>query len=346
MFLPKTGDVLSLPEIYFFLLKSVWKQKKFIRKNLFPNLIPFAEANDGITGKDLKKITSYYALGVPAILGESLAILRGEPLHQTERYSLTYLGGISGLLDDLFDDPLQKADHLEEFILQPENLHPSNAHEQLLSMMYIEGLSFSAQPRKLKNQALMVYKAQQQSLQQKLSAVSKEKVVALTLSKGGTSFVFYRLCMNHPLSAEEEELLSKLGGLMQLGNDIFDVWEDHREGTVTAATQCKNIPQLRKIFHNDLMKVYELASLTPYPRKQIHRFLQIITLALSRVFVCLDQFEVLQHQTGNIFSIEDYERKQLICDMQKPANQLKAIKYYLKTSRDINFSESSKSYQF
>lgn len=339
MFLPKTGDLLSLPEIYFFLLKNVWKQKKFIKKNLFPTLIPFVETNEGITGKDLKKITSYYALGVPAILGESLAILRGEPLHQTERYCLTYLGGISGLLDDLFDDPLKNADHLEEFILQPEKLIPLNAHEELLLMLYSEGLSFSTQPQKLKNQALIVYKAQQQSLQQKAHTASKDIIADLTLSKGGTSFVFYRLCMNHPLSAEEEELLSKLGGLMQLGNDIFDVWEDHREGTITAATQCNNIHELRKTFQDDLTKIYELAYSTTYPRKQIRRFLRIITLALSRVLVCLDQFEVLQRSTGNNFSVENHERKQLICDMQNPNNQLKAVKYYLKTSRNIYFRE-------
>lgn len=297
------------------------------------------ESNEGINSKDLKKITSYYALGVPAILGESLAILRGEPLHQTERYCLTYLGGISGLLDDLFDDPLKNADHLEEFILQPEKLIPLNAHEELLLMMYSEGLSFSSQPQKLKNQALIVYKAQQQSLQQKANTASKDMIANLTLSKGGTSFVFYRLCMNHPFSVEEEELLSKLGGLMQLGNDIFDVWEDHREGTITAATQCNNIPELRKTFQDDLRKIYELAYSTTYTRKHIRRFLQIITLALSRVFVCLDQFEVLQLSTGNIFSVENHERKQLICDMQNPNNQLKAVKYYLKTSRNNYFRE-------
>ena len=346
MFFPKRTALFSLPAILFLLLKNIWKQKKFIRKNLFPNLIPFVEANEEITGKDIKKITSYYALGVPAILGESLAILRGEPLHQTERYSLTYLGGISGLLDDLFDDPLKKADHLEEFILQPENLVPSNAHEQLLLMMYSEGLSFSAQPQKLKNQALIVYKAQEKSLQQQTFIASEEIMADLTLSKGGSSFIFYRLCMRHPLGPEEEKLIYHLGGLMQLGNDIFDVWEDFQEGILTAATQCNNISDLRKIFLDDLRKVYELALFTPYPRKQKYRFLQIITLALSRVFVCLDQFEALQISKENTFNIKNYERKQLICDMQKPVNQLKAIKFYLKTSRDINFMECLKSNQF
>ena len=122
---------------------------------------------------------------------------------------------------------------------------------------------------------------------------------------------------------------------MQLGNDMFDVWEDFIEGTQTKSTQGTNIPELRETFIKDLDLTYQLALKTRYPQKQISRFLKITTLAIARVFVCLDQFEVLQCTTGNKFKIEKYRRDQLICDMQKPANQLKAINYYLKNSPNL-----------
>ena len=332
MELKRTGDLVSLPGIYFSLLKNVIKQKKFIRRNILRELEAFQDHNNGITEADLQKITSYYALGVPAILGESLAVLRGKPLKERERYCLTYLGGISGLLDDLFDDPLNKVDHLEEFILHPENLVPLNKHEQLLLHMYIKGLSYSTHPGKLKAQALEVFKAQQQSLRQKKDTLSYEILAELTLTKGGASFNFYRLCLEDLPTREEEDLIFHLGGLMQLGNDIFDVWEDFMEGTQTMATGCTTIAELRETFKNELNVFYNLAFETPYPRKQKARFLKITTLALARVFVCLDQFEALERSSGDRFRIENYSRKQLICDMQKPANQFKAIKYYLKNS--------------
>ena len=148
--------------------------------------------------------------------------------------------------------------------------------------------------------------------------------------KGGTSFNFYRLCLEDLPSREEEELIFHLGGLMQLGNDIFDVWEDFGEGTQTMVTHSINIPELRETFKKDLDLTYKHAFRTPYPKKQILRFLKITTLAIARVFVCLDQFEALQRKSDYYFKIEDYRREQLICDMQKPANQLKAINYYLK----------------
>jgi len=335
--LKRTGDLVSLPGIYFSLLKNVIKQKKFIRRNILWELEAFRDPNNGITDVDLKKITSYYALGVPAILGESFSVLRGTPLKERERYCLTYLGGISGLLDDLFDDPLKKVDHLEEFILHPENLVPLNKHEQLLLHMYIKGLSYSTHPGKLKAQALEVFKAQQKSIQQRKDLLSPETIKELTWNKGGTSFYFYRLCLEDQPSLQEEEMLFHLGGLMQLGNDIFDVWEDFKEETQTMATRCTTIAELREAFKKELDLFYNLAFETPYPRKQISRFLKITTLALARVFVCLDQFEDLECSSRNRFRIENYSRKQLICDMQKPVNQLKAIKYYLKDSAELKY---------
>lgn len=337
MDLKRTGDLVSLPGIYFSLLKNVLKQKKFIRRNILKELEAFQDHNNGITQADLIKITSYYALGVPAILGESLAVLRGKPLKERERYCLTYLGGISGLLDDLFDDPLKKVDHLEEFILLPEKLVPINAHEELLLHMYLKGLSFAAHPTNLKAQAFEVFKAQQKSIHQREDTLSPETIAVLTRHKGGTSFNFYRLCIEDQPSLQEEEMLFHLGGLMQLGNDIFDVWEDFKEETQTMVTGGTTIAELREAFKKDLDLFYTLAFETPHPRKQIVRFLKITTLALARVFVCLDQFETLERSSGNRFRIENYSRKQLICDMQKPANQLKAIKYFLKEFTELHY---------
>ena len=75
---------------------------------------------------------------------------------------------------------------------------------------------------------------------------------------------------------------------------------------------------------------FKLAWETNFQKNRIQNFLQSTSLALSRVLVCLDQFEKLQSSTGNQFLIEKYSRQQMICDMQKPKNQLKAINYSLK----------------
>src|SRR5690606_20110228 len=161
-------NLLRLPEIYFFLLNGVRKQKSFLKKELEPELKTFRAENDGsLTEAHFKKIISYYAMGVPSILGESLCVLRGVAMTRKERFCMSYLGGISGLLDDLFDEPGKDAGHLEEFIFSPEELIPATSHEKLLKHFYLKGLSYATQPDRIKQAAFEVFKAQQKSLAQK-----------------------------------------------------------------------------------------------------------------------------------------------------------------------------------
>lgn len=296
----------------------------------------FKDDPDGsLQASDFKKIISYYALGVPGILGETLSKLRGKPLSKKERFCLTYLGGISGLLDDLFDDPEKEVDHLEKFILEPEKLIPGNSHEALLLKFYLRGLSYSENPALIKAQAREVFNSQQESLQQQNKDLTKEQLKGITYFKGGSSFIFYRLCLNQPMNQAEKEFMYQLGSVMQLGNDIFDVWKDFHSQTETIATRAKEIRELRNHFIKELQKTYLLAGKTSYPPTRIKRFIKITDLALARVFVCLDQFEKVQKKSGGVFNITDYCRKDLICDMQKPSNQLKAIQYYLAPVTDI-----------
>ncbi|HSI71445.1 MAG TPA: class 1 isoprenoid biosynthesis enzyme [Gillisia sp.] len=323
--------IFTLLPVYSFLLLRVGRQKRFIANHLEKDLFNFKVTNDGsLEKKEFKKITHYYALGVPGVLGEALAVLRGESMTARERLCLSYLGGISGLLDDLFDDPGKEVSHLKGFILHPEEMKPGNSHEELLLNLYQKGLTFSNHPEKLKQQAVKVFEAQVQSTSQKIEVIPPPEIEAITKAKGGESFLFYRLCMEHRLEKAEADLLYHLGGLMQLGNDIFDVWEDHKEGTVTEATMCADIDNLRDSFDLKLKETFSLAENTTYDKKNINKFLKITTLALARVYVCLDQFKKLQKTSGNIFTPEKYSRKQLICDMQRPRNQFSTLKYYLK----------------
>ncbi len=323
-------NLLRLPGIYAFLLKRVLYQKKFLKKELEPELLAFRRKNDGsLTEADFKKLTSYYAMGVPSIFGESLCVLRGYPMSENERLCLSYLGGISGLLDDLFDEPGKSANHLSDFIHSPENLVPGNTHEKLLKTLYIKGLSYSPHPQKIKITATEVFNAQQMSLSQKETQGIPD-LRDITFLKGGNSFKYYRLCLANKLQEKEDEMIYQLGGLMQLGNDIFDIRQDTRDGITTLATITSDISLLRENFDRELQKTFTLVDDTAYDASGKKQFKMLISLAIARVFVCLDQFEALISPEGGEFRIKNFSRKQLICDMQKMSNQLKAIHNFLK----------------
>lgn len=114
--------------------------------------------------------------------------------------------------------------------------------------LYSAGLSFNVHPEYLKLQALKVYQAQERSVQQQPTKSSGQQILEGTYAKGGTSFIFYRRCLEQLPEKAEEQLLFHLGGLMQLGNDIFDTWEDFHAGIATAASTSNSIEQLRADF--------------------------------------------------------------------------------------------------
>jgi hypothetical protein len=330
-FLNATVGFLKLPSVAFYLFVSVREQKSFIKNSILPEIEPFLKNPDGsINLADIKKITGYYALGVPAILGYGFSLLRNKALSTKERTCMSYLGGISGLLDDLFDDPNKEVSHLESFISNPKNLAPKNDYETLLKHFYVKGLDSSKSPEAIQQQALKVFSTEQESKLQLSKELSKDKTRELTFLKGGHSFLFYRLCMNTPLEPAEKKMVYQLGGVMQMGNDVFDVWEDHEIGIQTLATQSTNIYGLRESFSEELDKLIEEAKNCNYPKKQQQDFIRIILLGLSRVFVCLDQFEKLQGSDTSIFLPEKYSRKQLICDMETFKNKKAAYRHYLR----------------
>ncbi len=323
--------IFQLPQVAFSLVYNVQQQKTFIKKDLLPEIESVMTNSDGsIQPVNLKKITAYYGLGVPAILGYGFSRLRNKTLSAKERACMTYLGGISGLLDDLFDDPEKEVLHLEKFITEPQQLIPSNTYEALLKHLYLLGLNKANDPTAIKQMASMVFSTEQKSELQLTKNLSPEKLRELTFLKGGHSFLFYRLCMDTPLESAEEKMVYQLGGVMQLGNDIFDVWEDHQQGIQTLATQASTIAELRSSFTQELVKAIELTNSCHYPKKQVNDFVKIILLGMSRVYVCLDQFEKLQDINSAIFQPEKYSRKELICDMETFKNKKAACRHYLR----------------
>jgi hypothetical protein len=122
-----------------------------------------------------------------------------------------------------------------------------------------------------------------------------------------------------------------VGGLMQLGNDIFDIYKDCFKKIDTPMTTAKKVNDMRELFKLQLEKSFSLFYKTSYSPKNIKRFLRLIHLSLcSRCFVCLDQLEKKERQTNNQFLPYQYSRNDLVCDMQKAANKWKTVLYHIR----------------
>jgi len=323
-------NIIRLPLIYSTVIFNVLKQKKFLKDHINPILNEAKANKDGsLTSKDFHKINHYYGLGVPAILGEAFCKLRGKPMSERERWVNTSQGVTTGLFDDFFDELKLPKDLIVEMIEQPESINPKSSNEKLSLDFYLITLQKSSYPELIKKHSKLVKKAQIESTEQETQTISSARIKEITRSKGGNSVLFYRVAFDHLLTSSEEKALFQLGALMQLENDIFDIFKDLKKGISTLPTSLSKASELRDYYHEEMNRMIDLSYKMDYPKKQIKRFLDHVIFVINIGFTCLDQFQKLENSEGK-FNSPLFNRKQLICDMGKPSNIIKSICYQIK----------------
>jgi hypothetical protein len=318
-------------------LSNINRQKRFLRKNIIPKLTDAKRnADSSLDDADIKKITGYYGLAVPAVLGEAFCVLRGKAMTQKERLASTCQGAMTGLGDDFFDRQRLSPQGVKDFIETPGKFTGNTASERLFLDFYKTALTNAPEAAKMQAQIFNVFKAQMLSKQQDAPGLSSEVIQDITVRKGGESLLYYRTAFTHELKPGEEKMLYALGGLMQLSNDIFDVYKDQQDGVSTLVTTAEKIEELLYYFSAQLKIGIEAAYRSGYAKAEVRKFLGLLNICIfSRCYVCLDQLQKKEKKSNGIFNPKKYSRKDLICDMDTVGNKLKSLNYHMKMYRKL-----------
>ncbi|MEM9836489.1 MAG: hypothetical protein AAF828_08300 [Bacteroidota bacterium] len=250
--------------------------------------------------------------------------LRGKHLSRQERKNVIYLGAITPIGDDLADqEGLSSQEMLAAIKKRYEDL------PELLSVAkYLyEKLSSYDNPA---FQGVFKKTMQSQdasSIQLHAPKMSKDQLLAVTQLKGGMSTILYRVVLQNPLREGEEKCLVQLGFVLQQINDMFDLYKDHQEGQQTLFTKSSNLADNYHVFQRSLTELKQLFFALPYPPKNIKRSWREMSTILARGLLCMEQLLAQQARFSLPFSIDNYERKDLICDMELPSNLWKSIQY-------------------
>ena len=326
-------NLFRLIPVYRALLTDVRRQKSYVRKVLEPDISEAKKNNDGsLDEEDFQKIREYYGFGVPAIVGEGFCTLRGKAMGQKERMANSCQGALTGLYDDFFDKTNVDTDDILKMMADPAGYEATTSLERLF-IHFLKRVHENLPDANRFNQAFQnVYEAQVETGQQLNESTSYDQIREITYKKGGHSLLFYRSVFENAMSKAERDAMYNVGALMQLGNDIFDVWKDKPQQIKTLVTTCRNIDDVRSLFNEQLKKSISLVYQTGFPEKNINAYLHKLLLGISRCWVCMDQLEQLEAKTDGIFTPSEYSRDEMVCDMEKPVNMLKSIRYYLSYS--------------
>jgi hypothetical protein len=320
-----------LPGLYQSLVKGLFYQKQFIQKTIAIDIEEIKKEQDGsLNESDFKKITDYYGWAVPAILGEAFCLLRGKGMTERERCALTYLGALTGLFDDFFDEKNTPKNHIKELLENPQESLVRNSHEMLFVRFFRKALENSPNNDLLKSSFYEVFNAQVLSEKQNLPEIAREEIESITIRKGGVSLLFYRSVLGEDAREDEKILLYNLGSLFQLENDIFDVYKDYKSGIRTLATIETKINNLRETFTLMMDKTLISLGATDFALENKKKFWRFISLILLRGLVCLDFLEKSEKKTNGLFSPKDCSRRDLVCDMEKTSNKARLVTYFIK----------------
>lgn len=322
-------NLIQLPGLLFMLARNIKIQKQFILRVLTPD-IELSKANNDNTldEHDFLKITRYYGLAVPAVLGEAFCLLRGRDMTNKERLAISYAGALTGLFDDFFDKRNLPESRILHLITNPYEVMCDNSNEALFLSFYKKTLENCSNPELLRSFFLKVFDAQKMSKKQCSNHITLAEVEEITFFKGGVSLQFYRSVFGETRNEAEDEMLYYAGGLGQLENDVFDVWKDYNEGIKTLPATTRKIEELKVAYLAAYQKVVCLLAESDYGRVQKKKFLRLFALIVSRGLICLNQLEKLQKLTCGNFEFQAYSRQQLVCDMEKPINVLRSFHYY------------------
>lgn len=323
--------------VFFRFGREILIQEFHIRKTLKPLLHRFLIKGDNtFTEKDIRRMC-YYARFVPAVSGAAYGTLVNRSLTTTERRLMLLLSAAAPVFDDYFDDKSMMASRLKTMIENPQACIAENAKEKIflnLLCTISEGVKdmdfFMEVCRK-------VYQSQVDALMQESADTPAETLRKITMDKGGYSTLLFITLMEYPPVKGDKEAIYYFGGMVQWVDDIFDVYDDTRDGIRTPASTAGDIMELRAEFESGLMELRRLFMNLDLPEGQKQRFLDLQWFFFTRAFVCLEQFSNLEKQYPKPFKPDRYTRKDLICDMEKASNIIKWLKYF------YNWKETLKS---
>ena len=155
--------------------------------------------------------------------------LRGNRPTPAETQRALYLGAFTPVYDDLMDQQNHRHEELMKVICQEKP--PTTPDLFLLKQLYDSLLEITNNPKTFKEALSLVGKSQNQSmLQSSHEKIDHQTLWKVTKDKGGHATLLYRSVLSHPLLPGEQKAIFQLGSLLQLTNDLFDVYKDHQNG--------------------------------------------------------------------------------------------------------------------
>ena len=232
----------------------------------------------------------------------------------------------SSLFDNFWDDKTLNIDQLEQISFDTKRYPAKSFDEKVFVASHLFLLDAVRNKEAYLTISRRTFNAQQASLQQFNASINDNKITNITFEKGCNAVLLCSYYLDIDTSVAEENCWYYLGSIIQLSNDLFDIYKDIKDGIQTLATRCTNAYAMETFFLNRLNLLKENIQLLEVSKSKKQTF--SIAMAATAVLglVAIEQLKKLQGNSSHLPDFTVLERKALIVDMEKPINIFRWIK--------------------
>jgi len=233
----------------------------------------------------------------------------------------------TALYDEIIDTKSLPVDELDELFYHPEKAVGKN-FEQIV-LLHLHNQLLHQVPDKDEYWSVIhnIHTAQKDSIKQFESTTNDKELLSITQRKGGYSLLMCRHYLDLPKSKEIDTCWYMLGSVIQMTNDLYDIYKDVQAGIETFATRAKKSTEIASIYINQANQLFESIGKLPFPAKKRNKLLTTLSAIPSFGYIALENLKKLQGNASELPPMHTIERNKLIIDMEKPQNLMRLIKY-------------------
>jgi hypothetical protein len=272
------------------------------------------------------KVTKSYSVYF-TIVNDPFTLLHGRYTSKIEQERSINYFICSSIFDNFFDDKILTLKEIEAITFQSKDYEPKRFDEKVSLQSHF----FLMQGMKKKDEYIKVlrkeFEAQAASMKQFDETISNEEIKHITFEKGGNAVLMCRHYLDIDPTKEEEECWYQLGTMIQLSNDLFDIYKDLQQNIQTLAVRCTDAYAMEKLFLKQVNGIKKNIAALPYSSQRKLTF--SISMAATYVLglTAINRLKKLQGKSAQLPSFKSLKRKALIVDMENPINIWRWIRF-------------------
>ncbi len=281
---------------------------------------------DGFT---FYKIVDSYAIFTPVIC-DAFSLLNARKTNRNERIRILHYFICSSIFDNFIDWNLLGEEELYKISFQPETYAAQSISEKLFIGSHLFLKSCVKKTNEYIEVTHKLFDIQQQSAQQFNANISEKVIERITLKKGGFSLLLCSFYFDREASVLEKNCWYALGEIIQLTNDLYDIYKDLQNGSHTLATRMKNIFEFEVYFKNLINQFMQVVQNFAKPSKKKIQFAVSMAGVSAFGLIAINQLKNYKNDENGSVDIKRLNRKDIIVDMEKLPNIIKWLYFVYK----------------